>query len=84
MLGITTWKRLLLEEKAKFAGGTVGAEVIGKMEGGSGAGGDGGSSDGWVGLESAECEEAGGLVEAETGAELAGGGAKDSAAESGV
>ena len=81
MLGITLRKKLLLEEKAKFARGTVGAEVVGEMEAGSGARGDGGGSGGWVRLESAEGEESGGLVEAEAGAELAGGGAEDAAAE---
>ena len=35
MLGITPWKKLLLAEKAKFAGRTLGAEVVGKMEGGA-------------------------------------------------
>jgi len=49
------------------------------MEGGPGAGGDCGD-----GLEAAEGKEAGGLVEAEAGAELAGGGAEDSAAKGGV
>jgi hypothetical protein len=84
LLGITLRKKLFLEEKAKFAGGTVGAEVVGKMEGGSGASGDGGGSDGWIRLESTESEEAGGFVEAETGAELAGGGAEDAAAKGGI
>ena len=51
------------------------------MEGGAGAGGYGGGSDWGIGAEAAESEEAGGLVEAETSAELACGGAEDSAAE---
>jgi hypothetical protein len=84
LLRITARKRLLLEEKAKFARRTVGAEVVGKMEGGSGAGGDGRGSDGWIRLESAEGEESGGLVEAEAGAELAGGSSEDSAPEGGI
>ena len=49
------------------------------MRGGARFGGDGG-----VGGEAGEGEEAGGLVEGETGAELAGGGAEDAAAEGGV
>jgi hypothetical protein len=49
------------------------------MEDGAGAGGYGG-----VGAETAEGEEAGGLVEGEAGAELAGGSAKDPAAEGGI
>jgi hypothetical protein len=49
------------------------------VEGGSGAGGDGG-----VGEKSTEGEESGGFVEAETGAELAGGGSEDAATEGGV
>jgi hypothetical protein len=49
------------------------------VEGGAGAGGDGG-----VGEKSAEGEEAGGLVEGEPGAELAGCGSNDAAAEGGV
>ena len=48
------------------------------MNGGPGAGGDGG-----IGTISTEGEEARGLVEAEPGAELAGCGAKDAAAQSG-
>ena len=54
------------------------------MEGGAGAGGYGGGADRRVGGEAAEGEEAGGFVEAEARAELAGGGAEDAAAESGV
>jgi hypothetical protein len=46
-------RRLLLAEEAEFAGGAVGAEVVGEVEGGSGAGGYGG-----VGAEAAEAEEA--------------------------
>jgi hypothetical protein len=65
-----------LEEKAEFAGGAFGAEVVAEVEGGSGAAGDGG-----VGEKSAEGEEAGGLVEGEAGAELAGCGSDDAAAE---
>jgi len=37
-----------------------------------------------MGLKSTESEEAGGLLEAEAGAELAGGGAEDAAAECGI
>ncbi len=37
-----------------------------------------------MGLKSTEGEEAGGLFEAEPGAQLAGGGAEDSAAKGGV
>lgn len=44
---------LLLAEEAEFAGGSVGAEIVGEMERGSDAGGDGG-----VGAEAAEAEEA--------------------------
>jgi hypothetical protein len=84
LLRVTQWKRLLLKEKSKFARGTVGTEVVGKMEGGSAAGGDGGEADGRIRLKSAEGKEAGGLVEAETGAELACGGAEDAAAEGGI
>jgi hypothetical protein len=51
---------LVLEEEAEFAGGAFGAEVVGEVEGGAGAGGYGG-----VGTEAAEGEDAGGLVEAE-------------------
>jgi hypothetical protein len=54
------------------------------VKGGSGAGGNGGWADGGVGLESAEGEEAGGFVEAEAGAKLAGGGAEDTTAKGGV
>jgi hypothetical protein len=46
------------------------------MEDGASAGSNGG-----VGAKTAEGQEAGGLVEAEAGAELTGGGAEDSAAE---
>ena len=62
-------KRLFLAKQADFAGRPVGAEVVGEMKGGTGAGGDGG-----IGAKSTEGEEAGGFVEAEAGAELAGGG----------
>jgi hypothetical protein len=70
---------LALEEEAKFAGGAFGAEVVGEVEGGSGAGGYGGDGD-----KSTEGEETGGFVEAEAGTELTGGGAEDAAAEGGV
>ena len=53
----------LLTIEAEFAGGTVGAEVVGEVKRGPGAGGDGG-----VGPKSTEREEAGGFVEAEAGA----------------
>ena len=69
-------KRLFLAKQADFAGRPVGAEVVGEMKGGTGAGGDGG-----IGTKSTEGEEAGGFVEAETGTELAGGGSEDAAAE---
>ena len=65
--------------EADFPWGALGAEVVGELEDGSCAGGDGG-----VGLKSTEGEEAGGFFEAEAGAQLAGGGAKDAAAEGGV
>jgi hypothetical protein len=70
---------LFLAEESEFSGGAVGAEVVGKMEGGSGAGGDG-----RIGAESAEGKEAGGLVEAKAGSELAGGSAENAAAQGGV
>ena len=59
----------MLKKKAEFAGRTVCTKVVGEMEGGSGAGGHG-----WIGTKSTESKEAGGFVEAEAGAELAGGG----------
>ena len=64
--------------EAKLARGALGEEVAGETKGGSGFGGDGGE-----GEEAAEGEEAGGLVEADAGAEPAGGGAKDTAAGGG-
>jgi hypothetical protein len=70
---------LFVTKKAKFARGAFGPEVVGEMEVGAGASGYGG-----VGLEAAEGEEAGGLVEAETGTEFAGGGTDDAAAKGGV
>ena len=70
---------LFLTKEAQFAGGAVGAKPVGEVEGGSSAGGNG-----WIGTKSTEGEEAGGLVEAEAGAELAGGGTEDAAAEGGV
>ena len=70
-----------MAEEAEFAGGTLGAEVVGEVEGGAGAGGYGGRSDRGVGGEAAEGEEAGGLVEAEACAELTGGGSDDATAE---
>jgi hypothetical protein len=71
--------RLFLTEEAKFAGGAVGAEAVGEVEGGSGPGGDGG-----IGTKSTEGKKAGGFVEAEAGSQLAGGGTEDTAAEGGV
>jgi hypothetical protein len=65
-----------LKEKAEFAGGAGGAETVGEMEGGAGAGSGCG---GWA--EAAEGEQAGGFVEAEACAELAGCGAENAAAE---
>ena len=62
--------------EADFAGRALGAEVVGELEDGSGAGSDGG-----MGLKSTEGEEAGGLLEAEAGAQLAGSGAEDAAAK---
>ena len=70
-----------LSGEAELARGAFGAEVVGELEGGAGAGGDGGGADGWIGLEAAEGEEAGGLVEAEACAELTGGGSDDATAE---
>jgi hypothetical protein len=70
------WVGLFLEEKAEFAVGALGTEVVGEVEGRSGACGDGGK-----GQKSTKGEKAGGFVEAESGAELAGGGAEDAAAE---
>jgi hypothetical protein len=75
---------LFLEEEAEFAGGAVGAEVVGEVEGGAGAGGDGGGSNWKTGTKSTEREQAGGFVEAKAGSELAGGGTEDAAAEGGV
>jgi len=75
---------LLPAEEPEFAGGAVGAETVGQVEGGSGTGGDGGGSGGRVGLESAEGEDAGGFVEAKAGSKLTGGGAEDAAPEGGV
>ena len=72
-------KELFLEKKAQFAGGTLGPEVVGEVEGGSGAG-----RDSRIGTKSTEREKAGGFVEAEAGTELAGCGAEDAAPESGV
>ena len=69
----------LTAREADFARRALGAEVVGKLENGSAAGGDGG-----VGLKSTEGEEAGGLLEAEARPQLAGCGAKDAAAESGI
>ena len=69
-----------LAVEAEFAGGALGAEA------GWRAGGWRRALSGTVGMETeaAEGEEAGGLVEAEAGAELTGGGAEDAAAEGGV
>jgi hypothetical protein len=76
-------KWLFFEKEAEFAGGAFGAEAVGEVERGAGAGGDGGVSceAGW---KSTEREKAGGFVEAEAGSELTGGGAEDAAAEGGV
>jgi len=68
-----------VEGEAKFAVGALGTELIGEVEGGSGAGGYR-----RVGEKSTEGEQAGGLVEVETGSELAGGGAEDTAAGGGI
>ena len=73
------WGHLFLKEETEFSGSAFGPEVVGEMEVGAGASGYGG-----VGLEAAEGEEAGGLVEAETGTEFAGGGTDDAAAKGGV
>jgi hypothetical protein len=72
---------LLGAEEAKFAGGAVGAKAVGEVKGGSGAGGDGWGVSRRAGWKSTEGEEAGGFVEAEAGAQLAGGGSDDAAAE---
>jgi hypothetical protein len=71
--------RLFLEKKAKFARGTIGAQVVGEMEGGSGAGGYCG-----IGTKSTEGKQAGGFVETEARSKLAGGSTQDAAAESGI
>ena len=71
--------RLFLEEETEFAVGTLGTELVGEVEGGAGAGGYSGE-----GQKSTEGEEAGGLVEAEAGSELTGGGTEDAAAKGGV
>ena len=65
--------------EAEFAGGAVGTEAAGEMEDGAGACGDGG-----VSAKASKGEEAGGLVEGEASAELAGCGAEDAAAKGGV
>jgi hypothetical protein len=65
--------------EAKFAWGTLGKEVVGELEGCAGLRGDGGDSE-----ESAQGQEALGLVEAEACAEVTGGGAEDSTAKGGV
>jgi hypothetical protein len=44
---------LIVEKEAEFAGGAVGSETVGEVEGGAGAGGYGG-----VGSKSTEGEEA--------------------------
>jgi hypothetical protein len=72
-------KGLFLKKEAQFAGRAVGAEAVGEVEGSSGAGRHGG-----IGAKSTEGQEAGGLVEAETGAESASGGTEDAAAHGGV
>ena len=72
---------LLVAEEAKFARGAVGAKAVGEVEGGSGAGGDGWGVSRRAGWKSTEGEEAGGFVEAEAGAQLAGGGSDDAATE---
>src|ERR1700677_891063 len=51
-------RALFLKEEAEFSGGAFGAEVVGEVEGRSGAGGYGGA-----GEKSTEGEEAGGLFE---------------------
>jgi hypothetical protein len=65
-----------LEEEAEFAGGAFGSEALGEVEGGAGAGSYRGA-----GEKSTEGKEAGGLVEAEAGSQLAGGGSEDAAAQ---
>ena len=55
-------KRLFLTKQTDFAGGPVGAEAVGEVEGGAGAGGDGGA---WT--KSTKGEQPRGLVEAEAG-----------------
>jgi hypothetical protein len=75
---------LILEKQTEFAGGAIGSEAVGEVEGGAGARGNGGGSDGRIGAKSTEGEKAGGLVEAEAGTQAAGGGSEDTAAEGGV
>ena len=65
--------------EAEFAGGSLGEQAAGDAERGAGLCGDGGHR-----VEAAEGEEAGGLVEADAGAEPAGGGAENSAASCGA
>jgi len=60
----------------ELSGRALGSEAFCQVDGGSGAGGDSGD-----GRESGQSEEAGGVVEAETEAQLTGGGAQDAAAE---
>lgn len=59
---------LFVAEEAEFAGGAIGSQTVGKMKGGSGAGGDGWCADGRVWAKSTEGEKTGCFVEAEAGA----------------
>ena len=78
-----TWEGngLFLEKEAKFAGGTVGTEVVGEMEGGSGACGYRGGVRRKTGTKSTEGKEAGGFVEAQTSSQLSGCSPDDPATE---
>ncbi len=62
--------------KAKLPSRALGQEAAGDAERAAGPGGDGCEGD-----EAAEGEQAGGFGEADAGAEMAGGGAEDAAAE---
>lgn len=65
--------------EAELAGGALGSESFGQMEGCARTGCDGREGD-----ESGQGEQTGGVVEAESEAELTGGGSEDAAAEGGV
>src|SRR6185437_15845872 len=73
------WMDLFLNKEAEFAVRALGPELAGEVDGCTGAGGNGG-----MGQKSTQGKEAGGLVEAEAGSQLAGGGAEDATAKGGV